>query len=377
MLSMRNLNRRLSVLIVLIWATVCSAEGTSLVPPAPKNRAVPTVTISQPDDAADSSETSAETPPVKQNTPNMPPAPESGSLAPPSSAPAAKDTPEQPRYIHEGTSNSYSKVVDLDAVAPSQPEETRIQESSPAGEKHKVSSEALIDRLKKYKNLPQIVEDEDYQAVEISLKDVTRVVCFTNITRVIYSKEKGMEIKTVDRNAFIKNLPKEAVDPMTGRIAIDYDSRPKEVYLVCGDKTFSLLLIPKDIPANTIYLKSSYVEKEKAFSFEKSNDYENTILKLLKSAYSENVPEGYSVDNIEKVLKEYQEIRLVHKRNYTGIMFEIQEYVVIAKKELNINEITLLEAISPKNPLAVSIISPLLRPNEQSRVFIVRLLKDE
>ena len=269
------------------------------------------------------------------------------------------------------------KSVDSDATAPSQPEETRIQESSPAGEKHKVSSEALIDRLKKYKNLPQIVEDEDYQAVEISLKDVTRVVCFTNITRVIYSKEKGMEIKTVDRNAFIKNLPKEAVDPMTGRIAIDYDSRPKEVYLVCGDKTFSLLLIPKDIPANTIYLKSSYVEKEKAFSFEKSNDYENTILKLLKSAYSENVPDGYSVDNIEKVLKEYQEIRLVHKRNYTGIMFEIQEYVVIAKKELNINEITLLEAISPKNPLAVSIVSPLLRPNEQSRVFVVRLLKDE
>ena len=376
MLSMRNLNRRLSVLIVLIWATVCSAEGTSLVPPVPKNKAVPKVTISQPDDAADSSETNAETPPIKQDIPSMPPAPESGSLAPPS-APAAKDTPEQPRYIHEGTSNSYSKVVDLDAVAPSQSEETLIQESSPAGEKRQVSSEALIDRLKKYKNLPQIVEDEDYQAVEISLKDVTRVVCFTNITRVIYSKEKGMEIKTVDRNAFIKNLPKEAVDPITGRIAAEYDSRPKEVYLVCGDKTFSLLLIPKDIPANTIYLKSSYVEKEKAFSFEKSNDYENTILKLLKSAYSENVPEGYSVDNIETVFKEYQEIRLVHKRNYTGIMFEIQEYIVIAKKELNINEITLLEAISPKNPLAVSIVSPLLRPNEQSRVFIVRLLKDE
>ena len=213
--------------------------------------------------------------------------------------------------------------------------------------------------------------------MEISLKDVTRVVCFTNITRAIYSKEKAMEIKTVDRNAFIKNLPKEVIDPATGRTANEYDSRPKEVYLVCGDKTFSLLLIPKDIPANTIYLKSSYVEKEKAVSFEKSNDYENTILKLISSAYLENVPDGYDVDDIDKVLKEYQEIRLVHKRNYTGIMFQIQEYVVIAKKELNINEITLLEAISPKNPLAVSIVSPMLRPNEQSRVFIVRLLKDE
>jgi hypothetical protein len=58
-------------------------------------------------------------------------------------------------------------------------------------------------------------------------------------------------------------------------------------------------------------------------------------------------------------------------------MFQVQEYVVIAKKELNINEITLLEAISPKNPLAVSIVSHVLQPNEQSRVFIVRLMKDE
>ena len=376
MLSMRNLNRRLSVLIILVWATVCSAEDASLVPPASKKQVSPAVTISQPGNAPDSSETGSERIPLYLNKQNPPSASHYEQLTP-ASASTAKDNTEQPHYITQGASNPYSKVGDSEADVAPQPEEKNPQKILPSEEKNDTSSEALIQRLKKYKNVPQIVQDEDYQAVEISLKDVTRVVCFTNITRAIYSKEKAMEIKTVDRNAFIKNLPKEVVDPATGRTANEYDSRPKEVYLVCGDKTFSLLLIPKDIPANTIYLKSSYVEKEKAVSFEKSNDYENTILKLITSAYLENVPDGYDVDDIDKVLKEYQEIRLVHKRNYTGIMFQIQEYVVIAKKELNINEITLLEAISPKNPLAVSIVSPMLRPNEQSRVFIVRLLKDE
>lgn len=376
MSSMRNLTRRLSVLIVLIWVTVCSADGTSLVPPAPEDKSVPAVIISQPDGGVESFGASTKKTPLKGNATNMRSAGEPGSPVP-FSAPAGKDTPEQPHYIPQNGYDSYSKVTGPNADTPSHPEETHIQEFPLSEEKGKVSPETLVERLKKYKNAPQIVEDEDYQAVEISLKDVSRVVCFTNIPRVIYSREKGMEIKTIDRNAFVKNLPKEAVDPMTGRMTTEYDSRPKEVYLVCGDKTFSLLLIPKDIPANTIYLKSSYVEKEKAFSFEKSNDYEDTILKLIKSAYSENIPDGYSVDNIEAVLKDYQEIRLVHRRNYTGVMFEIQEYLVIAKKELNINEITLLEAIFPKNPLAVSIISPVLRPNEQSRVFIVRLLKDE
>ncbi len=235
----------------------------------------------------------------------------------------------------------------------------------------------LRERLMTYKNIPQIVEDKDYQAVVISLKDVSRIVCFTDISRVIYSKEKNLEIKTVGKNAFVKNLPKEYSDPLTGLVSHDYDSRPKEVYVVCGENTFSLLLIPKDIPANTIYLKSPYFGKEKAINYEKSNDYENMILKLIKSAYFEDIPEGYEIEDIDKLFKEYQEIRLLHRRNYKGMIFEVQEYIVIAKKEININEITLLEVISPKNPIAISIVTPLLKNNDQSRVFIVRLLKDE
>lgn len=239
------------------------------------------------------------------------------------------------------------------------------------------SEMASHDWLKLYKPSPQVITEEAFQVAEISQKDITRIVCFASIERDIYSKEKGIEIKLVDKNAFIKNLPKESMDPISGRMSYEYDSRPKELYLVCGGKTFSLLLIPKDIPAQTIYLKPAYVDKEKATAYETSSHYEETIMTLIKDAYIENVPDGFDIEEINKPFKEFNELSLIHKKNYIGSRYQIQEFVIISKTNFNINEILLLETIKPKNPLAVSIISTALRPNEQTRAFIVRLLKDE
>gem|GEM_PF-1783838 len=385
---MKNLNRKLSIVVFLslLASTLCWAENdTGLVPPipVPKRTEAPQITISRPGEAVtvpsgfDENRQAVENANPDKSSATGQTHEASEPKEPSLVFPQKQKELEQSHFASPDNSNSYSILGNEPDENDPETEKTTADKKTNYAGRSRSSAETLIERLKSFKNTPQIVEDEDHQAVEVSLKDVTRIVCFTNITRTVYSKEKGIEIKTVDKNAFIKNLPKEIVEPSSGRIAIEYDSRPKEVYIVCGDKTFSLLLIPKDIPANTIYLKSSYVDKEKAFSFEKSGDYENMILKLIRSAYLEDIPEGYDVEDIGKVVREYQEVRLVHKRNYTGIMFQVQEYVLIAIKELNINEITLLEAVSPKNPLAVSIVSPVMRPNEQSRFFIVRLLKDE
>lgn len=370
----------------LLVSTLCWAENdTGLVPPVPvpKSTEAPKITISQPGETVTVPSGFGENRQAWENTNSDKPSATDqphevpGPGDPDPFFPQQQKEPEQSHFLPEGNSNSYAFPGNETGENDPLTERTPSDKDPHYSDRSANSAETLIERLRSFKNTPQIVEDEDYQAVEVSLKDVTRIVCFTNITRTVYSKEKGVEIKTVDKNAFIKNLPKEIAEPSSGRIAIEYDSRPKEVYIVCGDKTFSLLLIPRDIPANTIYLKSSYADKEKAFAFEKSGDYETMMLSLIKSAYLEDIPEGYDVEDIEKVLRDYREIRLVHKRNYTGIMFQVQEYVLMAKKDLNINEITLLEAVSPKNPLAVSIVSPLLGTNEQGRFFIVRLLKDE
>ena len=230
----------------------------------------------------------------------------------------------------------------------------------------------VAESLKTYDNIPQVIYDEGFNVIEISLKDISRIVCFSGIERTVYSKEKGIEIESIDKDAFIKNLPTETVDQY-GIRKVEYDKRPKELYIVCGGKTFSLLLVPKDIPAATIYLKSKYGDKKSASSYEKKESYENTLLSLIKDIYMENIPDGYEVVEINKPIKEYQEITLVYSKKYSGFMYEVQEFVVIPKVSVTLDEITLVEALQPKDPLAVSIVNLTLTPGEQTRAFIVRL----
>lgn len=234
---------------------------------------------------------------------------------------------------------------------------------------------ANIEGLKNYKPQTQVIKDEGFHILETSLKDVSRLVCFSEIEKVIYSKEKGIEIKTSGRNAYIKNLPKESINPTTGRLSVEYDSKPKELYVICAEKTFSLILIPQDIPAVTAYLQSSHADTDKALTHEKSSTYEDTILSLLKSAYYENIPPGYEVSEINKPIKEFQEVQIVHAKDYTGVMYQIAEYIFLARTEITIDEKTVLDTIKPANPLAVSIVSLYLRPGDQTRVFIVRRQK--
>lgn len=238
-------------------------------------------------------------------------------------------------------------------------------------EKSNLESESF-EHLKDYKPRTQVIKDEGFSTLEISLKDISRLVCFTDIEKVIYSREKGLEIKTSGKNAYIKNLPKETLNPITGRLMVEYDSRPKELYVICGEKTFSLLLIPQDIPAVTAYLQSSHADTTKALAHEKSSAYEDTILSLVKSAYFEDIPPGYEVSEINKPVKEFKEVQIVHSKDYTGTMYQVQEYVLIAREEITIDEMTILNTLQPVTPLAVSVVSLYLRPGEQTRAFIVR-----
>ncbi len=236
-----------------------------------------------------------------------------------------------------------------------------------------ISAEKTKDMINRINTVShaQVVYDDDYQAVRISLKDVTRLVCFADISKTVYSKEKNFEVETDGRDTFIKNLAIKAADPDTGQAIVRYDTRPKELYVMCGSKTFSLILVPDDIPATTIYLKSTYADKTKAAGFEAS-DYDNTFFKLIKSVYNEDVPEGYEVEEVNRAEAKFEEGNVVHRRNYKGDMYEVLEYIFIANEDINLDELQILEALKIKNTLAVSIVDNVLAPKQQTRMFLVR-----
>jgi len=101
----------------------------------------------------------------------------------------------------------------------------------------------------------QVVEfSHGWNVVYVSMGDVNRIVCEKGeVSTVVYSQEKEMQVKTEGRNVFVKLVPKE--EGAGKKVIADY---PRELYVECAGEVFQLLLYPKSIPAATIYLKLPY-----------------------------------------------------------------------------------------------------------------------
>jgi conjugal transfer pilus assembly protein TraK len=215
----------------------------------------------------------------------------------------------------------------------------------------------------------QVVEfSHGWNVVYISMGDVNRIVCEKgDATTVVYSQEKEMQVKTEGRNVFVKLVPKEEGD---GKKKIS--DFPRELYVECAGEVFQLLLYPKSIPATTIYLKLPYKkDTTKAKAFEKASPFEETIGKLIKSAYLEEIPDGYDVEMVNKPAGSFKELDLVLYRRYIGDRFVVEEYLITAKLNLELSEASFLPYL--KNPSAISIVKPILKEGETTRMFVISI----
>jgi conjugal transfer pilus assembly protein TraK len=206
---------------------------------------------------------------------------------------------------------------------------------------------------------------------------VSRIVSQTEIRNVVYSKEKGIEIKVAGKEAYIKVLPKEITNP-DGTKKLIYPDAPRELYVVCGDKTYSLILIPKDVPAETIILKNPAINiainKEKAGRFESSTPYINTILKLIKDVYLGDMPDGYRIEELNQNMGRYKEVDVVLRRTYTGEAYKIKEYIIEAKQDISLDETQFLSF--SQHSLAVSLVNPKLSKGQMTRLFVIEVASE-
>ncbi len=215
----------------------------------------------------------------------------------------------------------------------------------------------------------QVVEfSHGWNVVQISMGDVNRIVCERGeIATVVYSQEKEMQVKTEGRNVFVKLVPKEEAN--SKKVISDY---PRELYVECAGEVFQLLLYPKSIPATTIYLKLPYKkDTTKARAFERASPFEETIAKLIKAAYLEEIPDGYDVEVVNSPAGSFRELDMVLFRRYTGDRFVVEEYLITAKLNLELSEASFLPYL--KNPSAISIVKPILKEGETTRMFVVSI----
>lgn len=218
---------------------------------------------------------------------------------------------------------------------------------------------------------PTTVLPEVTTSVRLSSSDMNRISCPSDIREALTSSEKGLTIKINGKDAFVKFKVTRKGDKFT------YSTTPTELYVVCGDETFSMVIFPQRVPSQTIRLTSG---KEKMIKENISHysglPFEKKLLKAIKDVYTENIPDSYSVSRIEKRFSSFREILLTLKRtvDIEGEGLRIKEYEVSLRgenSEFKMSEKMFLKTELTENPVAISLERHILRTGETSRVFVV------
>ena len=214
---------------------------------------------------------------------------------------------------------------------------------------------------------PIVIAPEIAAPVELSSSDINRLVCPEDIKDVIYSKEKGVTVKIEGKNAFVKFLVKQAGDEE------DYSTTPTELYVVCGQKTFNLIALPKRIPSRTVLLSGGDDKAKKNKSFFEGMPFEKKALSLIKSIYTENIPDSYTIDwenrsfNLYKGLK----LTLVRTVRIDGEGLRVKDFSIKAQQGMELSEKDFLKPELTPNPVAIAIDKLRLAPGDTARVIIV------
>jgi conjugal transfer pilus assembly protein TraK len=238
------------------------------------------------------------------------------------------------------------------------------------GQKQKTAIEQVAEQPAEGE-FPTVVLPEATTSVRLSSSDMNRISCPSDIREALTSSEKGLTIKITGKDAFVKFKVTKKGDKFA------YSTTPTELYVVCGDDTFSMIIFPQRIPSQTIRLTSGKERKIKDnLSLYAGLPFEKKVLKAIKDVYTENIPDSYSISNKEKQFFLFREIRLALKRtvDIEGEGLRIKEYEASLRgetTEFKMNEKMFLKTKLAENPVAVSLERHILRAGDTSRLYVV------
>lgn len=221
-------------------------------------------------------------------------------------------------------------------------------------------------------NTPVVVLPETATVVSMNNSDVNRIVCPVDIKDVVSLKEKGVSVKVTGKDVFVNfKFVKKGEKTL-------YASEPTEMYVVCGQDTYNLVLIPRsDVPPQTIRLSSGIDKKIKS-----NNDilgglpFEKKIMRVVKDVYTDQLADSYTVTDVKKQIGNWQEINVIHKRNVDieGEGLRVKEYEAFLKQgqlPFKLSEKIFTKKNFADNPVAISLEKHVLRPGETVRIFVV------
>lgn len=199
--------------------------------------------------------------------------------------------------------------------------------------------------------------------INVSNKSVNRIVLPSKILDVAYSKEKGVDIKIADNQAFIKYVPiqKEQVQVIAkdkvekiGEPEIIYDkAKPSEVFFVTDGKTYAFAFNPQDIEAETIIVNDFTKKAEEIVRYETDDSYISTLAKISQQILKGGSPQGYKVKQVDNLLSDAADLKIKEVATYKGVIYTASLVEVLNKtdkpKKINPKEYIKYATGTPKS----------------------------
>lgn len=208
--------------------------------------------------------------------------------------------------------------------------------------------------------------------VAMSATDLNRINCPAEIKDALTSTEKGVIVKIAGKDAFVKF---KVIKTPEGKMK--YSTTPTEIFVVCGENTYSLIALPKKIPSQIIRLGSGAEKRiQENQSIYGSLPFEKKIIRAIKDIYTEQIPDSYAVTPTNRQIGNYQEFSVLSRRSVDiegeGLrVVEMEVALKPGKREFKLNEKFFLIKQFTTNPVAISLEKQVLSPGENVRVFIV------
>lgn len=206
------------------------------------------------------------------------------------------------------------------------------------------------------------------KVVYLSREYINRIVFNHYVGYARTSKTGDVSITLNGKNAVVVFSPYMIESGAAKKIV--YPKVPSSVLFKTGKSVVSLLLVPKNIPPQTVYINSIGTSSE--LPFHSGGGFSKYAAKIFKDIYAKRIPRGYMPKDENITYKSnYPQIRIKLFKKYKGGRFTVYEYLI---KNLSNNEVSLSNKeflYLRNNILAISLSEEHLFKNTYTRLLIM------
>lgn len=206
--------------------------------------------------------------------------------------------------------------------------------------------------------------------VQLSNRDINRIICPGPMSDLIFSEEKGISGHFAGNNAFVKFRAEDT----NGVLA--YANMASELFVVCNGAVYTLIADPQDIPSVTINLVAPSKEGlQKNIEHYKNMPLEKQVLQVIREAYEATYLPSYKVTKEEIPMPMCGDLSITQTitLDVEGVGLRLMEYRAIntTGNDIEIREKDFLDMDYSEAMIAVAIEDHVLPPQGATRIFVV------